>query len=94
MRCIYCYTDNRKENENRLSFEEYCNILDQGKELGMKLIRISGEGESLLDNKIFYDPMKKNSLNSEFPLVDYANEIGIYVVFFTNGALITKQRPV
>ena len=86
LKCLYCYRDAGREKNNELSLEEYKDTLLQAKDLGAKMVMVPGAGEPLCD-PIFYNK-KENS----FPLIDYANKLGLYVVFFTNGTLITEEN--
>ena len=88
MNCPFCYSNAQvklKSKNNQLTLEEYKRVISEGKDLGAKTVRIAGWGEPFCDN-IFYDPKTKT-----FPIIDYANELGLYVVFFTNGSFITKE---
>ncbi|MBU4184945.1 MAG: radical SAM protein [Proteobacteria bacterium] len=81
LKCPYCYTDAGKALSNELTFSECKSVIDQAKDLGAKTIWIPGSGEPFLD-KNFYS-------NGEFPLIDYANQKGLSVTFFTNGYFVT-----
>lgn len=83
LHCLYCYRDAGSKLSEELDFDEQKKILIQAKRLGAKVVWIPGSGEPLCD-KIFYD-------KEEFPLIDFANGIGLYVIFFTNGSLITEK---
>ncbi len=83
LRCKYCYANSGKVVNNELTIKEYFKIIDQVSELGVEVLRIPGHGETMMDSK-FFDGKK-------FPIIDYANEKGIHVIFFTNGTRISER---
>ena len=77
--CVFCFLDSGKSHRNKqLSLEEYKDLIQQGKELGVRSTLFFGAGEPLLDKKLF-------------PLVEYSNKLGLYSVMFTNASLVTKE---
>jgi radical SAM protein with 4Fe4S-binding SPASM domain len=62
----------------KLTIGEYCAIIDQAKELGVKYIDFIGGGEPLISNDFF-------------SLVSYARSRGINIETFTNGTLIDNK---
>jgi len=84
--CPFCYANSGKEEaKNQLTLSEYKQIICDARELGTKTVRIAGWGEPFCDIN-FFDPMK-----IDFPIIDFANSRGLYVVFFTNGSMITEK---
>jgi len=75
--CEVCYTD-RKKRQDVLVWEEIKQIIDQTKSLGSKTIYIAGEGEPTLDE-------------SFFNLLDYSKEVGMDILMFTNGVLLSND---
>jgi len=77
--CIFCFLDSGKSHKaEQLSLEGYKDLIQQGKELGIKSTLFFGAGEPLLDKKLF-------------PLIEYSNELGLYSVMFTNASLVTED---
>jgi MoaA/NifB/PqqE/SkfB family radical SAM enzyme len=76
--CTYCYTSAGRPGDNELSFAGQKELLKQARELGAKTLWVPGEGEPLLDDNFL-------------ELIEYANGLGLYVVFYTNGLLINKD---
>jgi radical SAM protein with 4Fe4S-binding SPASM domain len=77
--CIFCFLDSGKSHKaEQLSLEEYKDLIQQGKDLGIKSTLFFGAGEPLLDKKLF-------------PLIEYSNELGLYSVMFTNASLVTED---
>ncbi len=79
LRCRYCYISSGKPLSNELSLEEYRDIISQGKEIGARTVWIPGAGEPLLQKDFF-------------KIVEYVDSLGMTLVFFTNGTLITKEN--
>lgn len=86
LRCLYCYRDAGKKEENELTLEERILVLIQARELGAKTVIVPGAGEPLLD-PLFYDRKHES-----FPIINIANSLGMHVVLFTNGTFITKEN--
>jgi len=68
-----------------MDLNEYERVIDEARGVGAKTVRFAGWGEPFCD-EFFYDESTES-----FPLIDYANKLGLYVVCFTNGSKITKQ---
>lgn len=86
--CLFCYTDTKMKSTypcRQMCLDEYSGLLIQAKELGARTVRIAGWGEPFMD-PIFYDERTQH-----FPLIEFANSIGLYFVFFTNGSFITER---
>lgn len=82
-KCKYCYTNAGNAEDNEFTFDECKLVIDQARSLGAKTIWIPGAGEPMLDNNFYID--------GEFPLIDYANDKGMSVTFFTNGCFMTSD---
>lgn len=78
-RCLYCLMNGGIPKKNELTNNEIKRVLEEAKELGAKTWYIAGDGEPLL-------------LNGIDDLIDYANELGMWVVLATNGELLTEER--
>jgi radical SAM protein with 4Fe4S-binding SPASM domain len=81
--CLYCYGTKEKfkeliETGKALTFEEIKSIIDQLYSLGGQVLSIVGDGEPLLNPRIF-------------DIIDYANSTDISVVLFTNNTTITPD---
>ena len=76
--CEVCYTD-RKKKPNELKWHEIKEIIDQTRLLGSRTIYIAGEGEPTLDPNLFQ-------------IFDYATEIGMDILLFTNGLLLSNDE--
>jgi len=88
LKCIYCFIKKREKKENKtLLLEDNLNIINQFAELGGKYIKTATIGEPFLDQN-FFNP-KNNKIN--FPLIDYAKNLGIYWTSFSNLLLVTKE---
>jgi MoaA/NifB/PqqE/SkfB family radical SAM enzyme len=81
--CPYCYIDGGDELDNELSFSEFSRVVNQARELGASTLWIPGAGEPFLDHNFY--------CNNGFPIIDYANSIGMNVTFFTNGYFVTEE---
>ncbi|MDD5696718.1 MAG: radical SAM protein [Candidatus Pacebacteria bacterium] len=84
LRCVYCLSNApfiNEKNDNgkeKLSLDEIKNNIKQAKELGIKVVSITGSGEPLL-----YKNLKE--------LIEFIKELGLGVVLFTNGLLLTEE---
>lgn len=81
--CWTCFAFDGKAVKGEIGIDEHKLAIGQASELGAKYMIIAMVGEPFMD-KAFY---KKS--DGSFPMVDYANENGIYVVTFTNTSLVT-----
>jgi MoaA/NifB/PqqE/SkfB family radical SAM enzyme len=73
--CVACYTGAGREKADVLTFEEQKSVMRQAREMGVRSVSLSGSGEPLLCKHFF-------------ALVDYAGELGMSAVIFTNGTCI------
>jgi len=83
LRCIYClsdapFADEEVERGKRLSLEEIKDNIRQAKELGIKVVSITGSGEPLL-----YKDLRN--------LIEFIKELNLGVVLFTNSLLLTEE---
>lgn len=81
LKCRYCFRDvygGHDRLKNELTLEQRFDLFDQAKKLGCKTLKISGAGEPLID-KLFW------------PMVDYANKLGMTIISFTNGLVIDEE---
>lgn len=78
LKCKYCYANADNYNtESELSLDEIKNILGELAQLNVQTIRLSG-GEPLI---------RKDYCE----IVNYCNELGLFVCTNTNGTLITEE---
>ena len=84
--CIMCFVGSGKASSGEIGLEEHKLAIDQVSDLGAKYVIIAMVGEPFLD-PAFYDKESES-----FPLVDYANEKGLYVVSFTNTSIATEEN--
>lgn len=84
LECVYCLSNapfvsaERKNKKTKLSLNEIKNNIKQAKELGIKVVSITGSGEPLL-----YKNLKE--------LIEFIKSLDLGVVLFTNGLLLTKE---
>lgn len=78
--CIYCYSYLRQQcNESvEMSFEDVCDVIDQGVALGLKSIVYLGGGEPFMYSHFW-------------ELLEYVHSKNVVPVIFTNGMLIDKE---
>lgn len=77
-KCKYCYISENIPLKDELSFNEICNVIEQGQTLGVKKIIIVGGGEPLL-----YPKLKD--------IIQVLSTKGISIVMFTNGTGLNKE---
>lgn len=73
--CLSCYTCAGTEKADALTLEEQKDVARQAKEMGARVVSLSGSGEPLLYKHLF-------------ELIDYIQSLGMAVVVFTNGTTI------
>lgn len=81
LRCIYCLSDApfmEQDNGMALSLDEMKSNILQAKELGARVVSITGSGEPLMFNKIR-------------ELISFIRSIGLHAVLFTNSLLLNKS---
>jgi radical SAM protein with 4Fe4S-binding SPASM domain len=80
LKCIYCYNkeDRQESDQAELSAEEWFDVLDQARDMGVENIVFTG-GEPLL---------RKDTLE----IAKYANSIGLSSQMLTNATLITADN--
>jgi len=77
--CSFCPHPNMKREQQTMDMDLYKKVIDDTVELGIKHVVLSFFGEPLMDKKIF-DRIK------------YAKQKGLYVEFFTNAMLLSKDK--
>jgi len=79
--CLGCCNSNREISKKGtpLSLEKISSLIDEAKDLGMRVVVIAGEGEPFLDKRI-------DTIIGE---IYYA---GLIPYIFTNGSLLNKER--
>ena len=78
LRCVACYTGAGPEKEDALNLAEQKSVVRQAKEMGAKVVSLSGSGEPLLYKGLF-------------ALIDYIGQLGMAVVIFTNGTVLDEE---
>ena len=81
LNCQYCFRDIYGTHEalkKELQLEKRLELIKQAKELGCETIKITGAGEPFADKDVW-------------PMIEYANNLGMWVMIFTNGSLIDKE---
>ena len=81
LNCRYCFRDvygTKEALEKELPIEERLDLMKQARELGCRTVKITGAGEPLIDPYFWR-------------MVEFANDLGMYVITFTNGSVITKE---
>lgn len=75
--CSYCYVPSVRETKDELEKSEIKHIINEAKQLGIRTLNLTG-GEPLL-------------YKHYFEIASYACSLGISVLLFTNGTLITRN---
>ena len=78
LRCISCYTGAGSEKPDSLTLKERKLVVRQAKAMGVRSVSLSGSGEPLL-----YPDLGE--------LIAYIRSLGMSVVLFTNGTLLTPE---
>ncbi len=81
LNCQYCFRDiygTKEALEKELKLDKRLDLIKQAKELGCETIKITGAGEPFADKEFW-------------PMIEYANKLGMWVLIFTNGSLIDKN---
>ncbi len=81
LNCQYCFRDvygTKEALERELNLRQRLELIKQAKGLGCETIKITGAGEPFADPDVW-------------PMIDYANALGMWVLIFTNGSLITEE---
>jgi len=80
-RCADCFSGmgNEQNLEGTLSWEETQTLISQARDLGVRAIEISGEGEPLMD------------IRNLRQIIRYNNDLGIITTVFTNGYLLNLE---
>jgi MoaA/NifB/PqqE/SkfB family radical SAM enzyme len=78
--CIGCYThSSEKDPSKKLPLETVRKVLSDASEIGVKQLVIAADGEPLIDKNYF------------FQTVEYAKDLGIETILYTNGSLVTED---
>lgn len=82
--CPFCYASGGKEinkysKKKKLTFSELESFIEQAASLGTETFTLCGEGEPMMEGKMFYD------------LVEKINSLGKTPVVFTNGTLLDEK---
>lgn len=79
--CPYCYAGGgeRQVSTNALSLEQWLDVLDRAKSIGVTSIGIPGAGE----------PFHPGAIDRTMSVLDKCKDLGIYVTLFTTGQFIT-----
>ena len=83
-RCKPCFTNAGPKQEGEVGLTEHEQAIRQSAKLGARYMHIAMNGEPWLD-PAFYGKEK-------YPMVEIANECGVYTVTFTNSSLITREN--
>ncbi len=81
LNCQYCFRDvygTKEALEKELPLAKRLELIKQSRDLGCETIKITGAGEPFADKDIW-------------PMIEYANSLGMWVMIFTNGSLITEN---
>jgi len=81
LNCRYCFRDiygTKEALEKELPLNKRLGLLMEAKKLGCQTVKITGAGEPFIDPDVW-------------PMIDYANSLGMWVMIFTNGSLISKK---
>jgi len=84
LKCVYCLSnapfinEKTENNKTKLSLDEIKNNIKQAKNLGIKVVSITGSGEPLL-----YKNLKE--------LIEFIKSLDLGVVLFTNSLLLNKE---
>lgn len=80
-RCPYCFVglDNLRSGPGELILKEKLKLTADAKELGAKVLVMPGRGEPMADKDFW-------------PVVDYANNLGMWVVVYTNAYFVSEEN--
>ena len=84
LKCIYCLSnapfvnDKNENNKTKLFLDEIKNNIKQAKDLGVKVVSITGSGDPLL-----YKNLKE--------LIEFIKSLNLRAVLFTNSLLLNKE---
>jgi len=86
LKCVYCLSNapfiskkrKKENNKTKLSLDEIKNNIKQAKDLGIKVVSITGSGEPLL-----YKNLKE--------LIEFIKNLDLKIVLFTNSLLLSKE---
>ncbi len=81
LNCQYCFRDvygTKEALEKEMPLKKRLELIAQARKLGCETVKITGAGEPFADKDLW-------------PMIEYANKLGMWVMVFTNGSLITKE---
>ena len=82
LNCKYCFRDvygTKEALKSELPLAERLRLIKESRELGCETIKITGAGEPFADAGVWN-------------MIDYANKLGMWVMIFTNGALLNREK--
>lgn len=79
--CSYCYASAGERQGNSLGLDDWLNVLDQAKSIGISSIGIPGAGE----------PFHPGAIDRTLKVLERCKDLGIYVTLFTTGEFITEE---
>ena len=82
LNCKYCFRDvygTKEALKNELSLAKRLELIKEAKELGCETIKITGAGEPFADPGVW-------------DMIKLANELGMWVMIFTNGSLLDDEK--
>ncbi|MBI4453704.1 radical SAM protein [Candidatus Woesearchaeota archaeon] len=82
LNCKYCFRDvygTKEALKSELPLAERLRLIKEAKELGCETIKITGAGEPFADAGVW-------------DMINYANKLDMWVMIFTNGALLNKEK--
>jgi MoaA/NifB/PqqE/SkfB family radical SAM enzyme len=80
LNCQYCFRDiygTKEALKREMPLGKRLDLIRQAKKLGCETIKITGAGEPFADKDVW-------------PMIEYANNLGMWVLIFTNGSLIDE----
>ncbi|MFC1648673.1 radical SAM protein [Nanoarchaeota archaeon] len=75
LKCLYCFEDAGKESDNETTLEEKISMIEQGIEMGAKVLFIAGAGEPTIDSQFR-------------SVVEHSYKRGLTTLVYTNGTII------
>lgn len=81
LNCQYCFRDiygTKEALKKELNLNQRLSLIQQAKDLGCETVKITGAGEPFADKDLW-------------PMIEYANKLGMWVMIFTNGSLIDQN---
>ncbi len=82
LNCQYCFRDiygTKEALAKELSLTQRLRLIKEAKGLGCETVKITGAGEPFADKNVW-------------PMIEYANSLKMWVLIFTNGSLLDKEK--